>query len=548
MTRLIGMLRESGTSQFPNHQAQGWGHYTFSFLGRRHSGFQLVLLLFVGLALLGSSCGTSANTHSRSPSSTASGSTSSSVPSLAVSPNTNLVGGQKLQVSITGFPRSATVMVYQCANAASATNTNKCSDAIYLYTANSGEASGPFIAQPSVGYSQSKSICQDQCVLVGIVIKEGAKGPPSPPLIVTSPLSFSTTSTAALKDAFLQDLSWTSPAEGWAMANQPCATGLCIRLAHTTDSGKSWQPLPDPPAAVQSGAVNCSQVVCVSHLRFANSSIGYLFGPGLLMTTDGGHTWHAQHGQYVEMLKVSGGKVYRIAYSQGGCPGPCQPMLQESVPGSTTWKTLISQLTSPDRSATSQIVSSGSTLIVALYGSPAGPVIAQAVVYRSINNGVSWQRMNDPCSGLGPGGSGEEEDLISLAAAPRGYFAGLCSPHSGFATFVVSSSDYGQSWNIAGTLPKLQDLTQLATPSPSVIVVSTGATGGSGALTARLLISTDGGQNWTTAATDTQQITQMGVPAWLGFENSQVGRWISGPHSLWVTTDGGLHWKRTIFG
>lgn len=155
--------------------------------------------------------------------------------------------------------------------------------------------------------------------------------------------------------------------------------------------------------------------------------------------------------------------------------------------------------------------------------------------------------MNDPCSGLGPSGKGQEEDLIDLAAAPQGHFAGLCSPHSGFATFVVSSANDGQSWNIAGILPKTQDLTQIAMVSPSVIVVSTGSTGGSGTFTARLLVSTDVGQNWTTAATDTQQITQMGIPAWLGVETSLVGRWISGPHSIWRTNDGGLHWTKTAF-
>lgn len=150
-------------------------------------------------------------------------------------------------------------MVYQCASAASATNSNTCSGFIYLYTASSGGASGLFIAQPSVGGAQSKSTCQDQCVLVGMVIKEGAGVPPSPPPMATSPLSFSTTGTQGLNGASLQDLSWISRTEGWAMASQPCVTGLCVRLEHTTDGGAHWQPLPDPPALVQGGPVNFSQ-------------------------------------------------------------------------------------------------------------------------------------------------------------------------------------------------------------------------------------------------------------------------------------------------
>ncbi len=503
--------------------------------------------LLVGLALLAASCGASGNTAVNTPASTATSGTSPSAPRLIVSPSTGLVGGQQLRVEITGFPQDATVMVYQCANTASIANSNRCSGSIYLYTASKGGASGPIIAQPSVGGAQSRTACQDQCVLAARVIKEGAKGPPSWPLIATSPLSFSTTGTSGLKDAVLQDLSWISTTEGWAMASQPCAAGLCVRVAHTTDGGANWEPLPEPPALIQGGFVNCSKAVCVSHIRFASSTIGYLFGPELLMTTNGGHTWQVQHGPNVETLKVSSDKVFRIAYSQEGCPGPCEPILQEAVPGSTSWRTLINPLTSPDRSASAQIVSSGSTIVVALYGSPAGPVLAQAVVYRSTDNGASWQSISDPCSGLGPGGKGQEEDLIDLAAAPQGFFAGLCSPHSGFATFVVSSDNAGQTWKIAGVLPKTQDLTQIAAASSSVIAVCTGATGGSGAFTTQILVSTDGGQHWTTAAMETQQITQLGVPAWLGFETPMVGRWIGGPHSLWSTNDGGLHWTRATF-
>lgn len=547
MARFSRTCGESGAPLLSNCEASRWINCSFTFRVHSLSGSRWMRLLAVGLALLTASCGTSGNISGSEPASTTTSSTASSAPTLTVSPSTGLVGGQQLQVSIAGFPHDATVMVYQCASAASATHSNTCGSSIYLYTASSGSASGPFIAQPSVGGAQTRTTCQDQCVLVGMVIKEGARVPPSPAPMATSTLSFSATGTSGLKDAFLQDLSWISTTEGWAMASQPCATGLCVSLAHTTDGGAHWQPLPDPPAQVQGGPVNCSKVVCVSHVRFASSAIGYLFGPGLLMTTDGGHTWQVQHGPNVETLKVSRGKVYRIAYSLMGCPGPCEPTLQETVPGSTSWKTLISQLTSPDRSATAQIVSSGSTILVALYGSSAGPVIAQAVVYRSSDNGASWQSTNDPCSGLGPSGKAQEEDLIDLAAAPQGFFAGLCSPHSGFATFVVSSGNDGQSWNMAGVLPNVQDLAQIAVASPSAIAVCTGSTGGSGAFTAQVLVSTDGGQHWTTAATETQQITQLGIPAWLGFETSLVGRWIGGPHSLWSTNDGGLHWTRTSF-
>jgi len=503
------------------------------------------------LALLAAGCGSSANTPANAPppaSSATTGSAAASSPTLTVSPSTGLVGGQQLQVSLTGFPKDATVQVYECAGAPGSLDGCGAAASSTLYTGNTGTASGPFTAQPAAasGRTGPRMPCHDQCVLVGVVIKLGHGAPRSPAPMATAALSFSTTAVPGLADAFLQDLSWISPTEGWALAAQLCTTGTCARLAHTTDGGAHWQPLPSPSAQVQDGTAGCSKVACVSGVRFASRSVGYLYGPALLMTTDGGRSWHAQPGRQVETLTVANGNVYRIAYDHGGCPGPCQPTLQEAPIGSTAWQTLIGPLAYPGGSDAAQIVGSGATLLVAMYGNQAGG-FAAAVVYRSTDGGASWQRETDPCSGRRPGGEAEEEDLIDMAAVPGGFFAGLCSQHTGFGTFVVSSTDGGGSWQTAGSLPNVQALGLLAAASPTILAVSTGGTGGSGAFTARVLVSTDGGRDWTTGATDTQQLTEEGIPAWLGFETSRVGWWIGDPHSVWTTQDGGRHWAQTAF-
>ncbi len=511
-------------------------------------------LVIAALALLAAGCGSSGSTPPKGPLPSSSARTSSvpaALPALAVSPRTGLVGGQQLEVSLTAYPRHATVMVYECAGIPQAGSALGCGSpgSLTLYTGSTGSASGVFTAQPAAGTGPNgtRTPCHQQCVLVGVVIKLGAGAPPSPPPMATAPLSFSTTTATDLADAWLEDLSWISTSDGWALAAQPCTRGTCARLAHTSDGGAHWQALPDPPAHLQDGTVDCSTLACVSTLRTASPAVGYLYGPALLMTTNGGRTWQAQPGLQVETLTVAHGNVYRVAYDHSGCPGPCQPTLQEAAIGSTTWHTLIGQLAYPDRSGAAQIVASGSTLLVALYGSQAGPVSAQAIGYRSTDAGASWQRTTDPCSGRGTGGKGEEEDLTDLAAAPGGFFAGLCSPHTGSGTFVVTSTDAGGSWRTAGALPNVQALALLAAASPTTLAVSTGATSGAGAFIARLLVSTDAGEHWTTAATDTQQLTQESIPAWLGFETWHVGRWISDPHSVWTTLDGGLHWTRTAF-
>jgi hypothetical protein len=453
-------------------------------------------------------------------------------------------------VTVKGFPRHATVEVSECAATSQGRAPLGCGAAagLTLYTGMTGSASVVLTAQAAASTGQQgRTPCGNQCILVGVVIKLGAAAPPSPAPMATAALSFSTTAVPGLADASLQDLSWVSTTDGWALAAQPCTTGTCVLLAYTGDGGAHWQALPSPPARLQDGTVDCSKLACVSQVRFASSTVGYLYGPALLMSTNGGRAWQVQPGPQVETLALAGGDVYRVAYDHGGCPGPCQPTLQEAAIGSTAWHTLIGQLASPARSDTAQIVASGSTLLVAMYGSQAGPTPAQAVVYRSTDGGASWQQRTDPCSGRGTGGKGEEQDLTDLAAAPGGFFAGLCSPHTGSGTFVVTSTDAGGSWHTAGALPNVQALALLAAATPSTLAVSTGATGGSGTFTAQLLVSTDAGTRWTTAATDTQQLTQANIAAWLGFETSQVGRWISGPHSIWTTHDGGLHWVQTAF-
>ncbi len=350
-----------------------------------------------------------------------------------------------------------------------------------------------------------------------------------------------------LARSWLLDTSWASATEGWALAAQPCARGTCTLLARTTDGGQHWEQLPAPPASIQNGTINCSVQACVSRVSFASPEIGYLYGPALLMTTDGGLTWHDQPGPQTETLTIVGGHVYRVAYTSSGCPGPCQPSLLAAPAGSPSWRTLIGQLAEPGRSDSAQITGSGPDLLVAMYGSLAGPIPAQAVVYRSADGGGTWQQVADPCGGLGPKGARQEEDLIALAAAPGGVFAGLCAPHNITGTFVIASADAGATWRPTAAVPHGQWLGLVAVASADTIAVASGATAGSGTYTATLLVTTDGGRHWITVATDAQELTTRGVPAWLGFETRLAGQWLADPHGIWTTTDGGRHWTRTPF-
>lgn len=506
-----------------------------------------------GLAILAAGCGSTGGAPAKA---TQSGSTTTSTtqvssPRLSVSPSRGLIGGQELQVSVSGFPVGATVAVFECAGSPPTPEPAGCGGpgASYLYTGTGSGASGGFIAEPSAGSGQSGTTplsCRDRCVLVAVAIKVGAGGAPRPAPMATAPLSFAATTGPDLAYWSLEDLTWVSTSQGWVLATQPCSTGICNRLAETTDGGQRWQALPDPPADTQEQ--DCAAVACVSGVRFATTNVGYLFGPALLITSDAGEHWQSMPGLQTETLAVADRNVYRVAYDHTGCPGPCNPSLQEAPIGSNSWRTLIDVLASPARSGSAQIVTSGSTLLVALYGSLAGPVNAEANLYRSFDGGTSWQRQSDPCAGRGA--PGEEDDLVDVTSAAGGFFAGLCTPHAATGdSFVVTSNDDAQHWQTAGTLKTNLGLGELSAASPSTLAACcTQTTDGNTSSTTGLMVSTDDGQHWTTVATDTQPLQpQDNVTPWLGFETSQVGRWIDDPHNVWTTTDSGQQWIQIPF-
>jgi hypothetical protein len=77
----------------------------------------------------------------------------------------------------------------------------------------------------------------------------------------------------------------------------------------------------------------------------------------------------------------------------------------------------------------------------------------------------------------------------------------------------------------------------IAAPSATDLLVSNA---GAGSDPLRLMFSSDGGQHWSTVASEGMQ-SQLEVPthSYLGFENSDVGRWVAFPDAIWTTADGG---------
>jgi photosystem II stability/assembly factor-like uncharacterized protein len=358
---------------------------------------------------------------------------------------------------------------------------------------------------------------------------------------------------SALAGSFLVDLTWVSDQRGWALAAAPCARGLCPRVAATRDGGRTWTALPTPPGVIQdeNGTVNCLHAACVvSQLRFATARVGYLFGPALFQTDDGGRSWHRVLSRPVEALEPSAGTVIRVVYDHTGCPGPCTRTVQETTAGSDTWHTLLRiPPTISNGGVAAQLIRQGDSVIyLPIYGHTAGGAgTAHTAIFRSTDGGNTWQQLADPCGGT----IQNEHDASALAAAPGGFVAVLCQPRAGTGlTFVLTSADYGSSWSPPRAVPggTRHYLNLIAAASPGRLAVATGGAQGSGPFTYRLVVSADNGVRWSSAVTGTTQINPQAPGAsFLGFEDTRVGRWVSDDRSIWTTSDGGLHWHRRAF-
>ena len=166
----------------------------------------------------------------------------------------------------------------------------------------------------------------------------------------TSPPTSAPASTQAAGSIDVQDVSFVSADQGWALGSGELLT--------TTDGGASWTRLPGPPAGV-------------GHIRFASPQIGYAWSTGgsLWITTDGAASWRPGGLTQVVSLETAAGLVWSLAGPQP------YPNVRRASVGSTAWANLGP---TPDRTAT-LTVHGNVAYVVGQQG--AGPIAPSLDVY-----------------------------------------------------------------------------------------------------------------------------------------------------------------------
>lgn len=366
--------------------------------------------------------------------------------------------------------------------------------------------------------------------------------PSSLPTLTTTAPPSQPTLPPTLRGVRVLDATFVGPDDGWLLASADCLNGKpgkCTAMLRTTDGGRRWTSMPNPGVNVP-GVKGCANP-CVDHIRFATAKAGYAYGDGyygsgaFLITTDGGKSWQPQQQADVVALETLDNNVIRVTTTQPGCGPPgCTYQVQTAAIGSTQWTT--HALTPPAEGATTgaQLVRSGSDAYVLVTMNWAGGANnATSVLYRSGDDGASWQRVGEPCPQRS--GANGEVDSTAIAAGGQGRVSVLCVGRMpGTGSFVAVSTDAGAHFAATpGGVPR--SAIELLVGDPQTVLL---AAGGS-----HVYRSADGGASWQAVAGPTGKVS------WIGFESTTVGRLVAANGStIWTTQDGGEHWTALPLG
>lgn len=348
--------------------------------------------------------------------------------------------------------------------------------------------------------------------------------------------------------AKVTDLSWIGNDVGFALTQPTDCKVLpgqsCFLLARTSDGGASWHLVTKSEAEIVPGTV--------SHVRFADAKIGYIWGDHLYRTDDGGVTWIQQadsdyaqaYGQPTE-YEASNGSVLRLTYGAG------QFFLESAKVGTNDWTPVFGTNVGPGvppppkveagrvgggqgASYFQELYRVGAKAAILEHRNPAGGgTYEYSELFVSSDNGAHWRNFGEPC----PQAGSREVDSTSLSMGDDGSIVVLCRPRTADpAPFVAISTDGGLSFRAAP--PSLGAGTRSITAASATTILS---------WSDALYRSTDAGRTWHRVLEDPAIGSVSGDverPLFLGFESALVGRYVTlDGVTIYTTRDGGGTWS-----
>lgn len=264
---------------------------------------------------------------------------------------------------------------------------------------------------------------------------------PSPP----APATTSTSAARMALPAAFQPVSvtWISPSRGWALG-----PGALLR---TDDGGASWEAVAVPPAGLSAAR----------KVRFADDKDGWLYGPELWATYDGGAHWTRPPAPPGPTERIETTPTAAVSVAAGG--------VFVTEPGTFAWLRAGADTVDP-------------------YASLAGRYVVGVDGAVRVATAGGLERRGTPCPQAGTTLAVAGDDVVAVCV--HGAFLGSSTKS------MVVSSDGGRTWRPAGTPPPAGSVTGVAAVSASTVVVAA-ASGGSW-----LYRTDDGGRTWATVYTE----------------------------------------------
>jgi photosystem II stability/assembly factor-like uncharacterized protein len=346
-----------------------------------------------------------------------------------------------------------------------------------------------------------------------------------------------------------QSATFVSADQGWVLGRTPCADAICTSVVRTSDDGATWSSIPAPADGLENPQSGSSSSSGVSEIRFADNLDGWVFGPDLWSTHDGGTTWsHITSGPGaapVVDLESSGGSVYAVTER-------CSP--QASICPGQLWRSDNTTDGFDPVAAFNLEPENGNTVPVLALHDATGYLVTGTVGPSTLmitGNGTTWSPEPDPCPA--------QLDEISVAPVDTVRAAMLCSGQGASGSTVkavLATSDGGHTWVPEGKSPPSGgDGGTLSAANVSTLAIATS----SGA--SEVYRSVDGGATWTTPLSLSD-----GGEGWgdFGFTDSANGLAIHAPigryqtvsagsptptgtGSLYLTSNGGATWSPVVF-
>lgn len=326
------------------------------------------------------------------------------------------------------------------------------------------------------------------------------------------------------------DMSFIDASHGWLLASLCDGSGQCRPgVRYTADGGLTWQALPDPPAEI-AWNVESGPGKGIRSILFSNTNLGWLYGPGLFATQDGGQTWKDESNMLVSPsteafgVETAGNSTWLVGRFRG-TPGECDYQWTDIFSPLDTWHQIAIQFCTVEMDI--QIVRlDPENAWVITWGNSKGNLS----LLSTQNAGASWQSI-----GLPESLKFAVEARLSVPDPQNLWLVTAGVPGAGQQLkSVYLSIDGGKTWSEPGSLPTSGYLDELAAISPLAAFLRLGR--------GTLYRTLDGGKSWQEAI-PLEQANPGDSSGWhIQFVDSHHG-WASLQNRVFRTADGGRSWE-----